>query len=89
MLIKLIGLTLIIFAGAKWFIPMALRDAAKTKNRDLFLLLTLFICMGTTFATSLIGIGPELGAFIAGLLISNTEYSHQTLGYMQPFKMCL
>lgn len=86
LLIKLIGLTLIIFAGAKWFIPMALRDAAKTKNRDLFLLLTLFICMGTTFATSLIGIGSELGAFIAGLLISNTEYSHQTLGYVQPFQ---
>ena len=81
-----IGLAILIFVGAKWFIPLALRDAAKTKNRDLFLLLTLFICMGTTFATSLIGIGPELGAFIAGLLISNTEYSHQTLGYIQPFE---
>lgn len=86
LLVKFIGLGLIIITGAKWFIPLALRDAAKTKNRDLFLLLTLFICMGTTFATSLIGIGPELGAFIAGLLISNTEYSHQTLGYVQPFQ---
>ena len=86
LIVKVVGLILIIFVGAKWFIPLALRDAAKTKNRDLFLLLTLFICMGTTFATSLIGIGPELGAFIAGLLISNTEYSHQTLGYVQPFE---
>jgi len=86
LVIKAVGLGLIIFAGAKWFIPLSLRDAARTKNRDLFLLLTLFICMGTTFATSLIGIGPELGAFIAGLLISNTEYSHQTLGYIQPFQ---
>jgi len=85
-IIKFIGLGAILYAGAKWFIPLALRDAAKTKNRDLFLLLTLFICIGTTFATSLIGIGPELGAFIAGLLISNTEYSHQTLGYIQPFQ---
>ncbi|WP_407375344.1 cation:proton antiporter [Methanobrevibacter sp.] len=84
--VKFIGLVLLIIIGAKWFIPLALRDAAKTKNRDLFLLLTLFICMGTTFATSLIGIGPELGAFIAGLLISNTEYSHQTFGYIQPFQ---
>ncbi len=86
LLLKAIGIGVLIFVGAKWFIPLALRDAAKTKNRDLFLLLTLFICMGTTFATSLIGIGPELGAFIAGLLISNTEYSHQTLGYIQPFQ---
>jgi CPA2 family monovalent cation:H+ antiporter-2 len=86
LIIKFLGLGVLIFIGAEWFIPLALRDAAKTKNRDLFLLLTLFICMGTTFATSLIGIGPELGAFIAGLLISNTEYSHQTLGYIQPFQ---
>ena len=86
LLIKLIGIVILIVIGAKWFIPLALKDAAKTKNRDLFMLLTLFICMGTTFATSLIGIGPELGAFLAGLLISNTEYSHQTLGYIQPFQ---
>ena len=86
LIIKFVGLGILIFIGARWFIPLALKDAAKTKNRDLFLLLTLFICMGTTFATSLIGIGPELGAFIAGLLISNTEYSHQTLGYIQPFQ---
>ena len=86
LLIKLIGVAILIVIGAKWFIPLALKDAAKTKNRDLFMLLTLFICMGTTFATSLIGIGPELGAFLAGLLISNTEYSHQTLGYIQPFQ---
>lgn len=85
-ILKFVGLGILILIGAKWFIPLALRDAAKTKNRDLFMLLTLFICMGTTFATSLIGIGPELGAFIAGLLISNTEYSHQTLGYIQPFQ---
>ena len=86
LILKIIGLGILIYIGANWFIPLALRDAAKTKNRDLFLLLTLFICMGTTFATSLVGIGPELGAFLAGLLISNTEYSHQTLGYIQPFQ---
>ena len=86
LIVKCVGLVVMLYVGAKWFIPLALRDAAKTKNRDLFLLLTLFICMGTTFGTSLIGIGPELGAFIAGLLISNTEYSHQTLGYIQPFQ---
>ena len=86
LIVTIVGLAILIFVGAKWFIPLALKDAARTKNRDLFLLLTLFICMGTTFATSLIGIGPELGAFIAGLLISNTEYSHQTLGYIQPFQ---
>ena len=86
LIFKVAVIAILILVGAKWFIPLALRDAAKTKNRDLFMLLILFICIGSTFATTLIGIGPELGAFIAGLLISNTEYSHQTLGYVQPFQ---
>jgi CPA2 family monovalent cation:H+ antiporter-2 len=85
-LMKLVILSVIIIAGALWIVPKALHEAAHTKNRDLYMLLVLFICLGTTFATSAIGISPELGAFIAGLIISNTEYSHQTLGYIQPFQ---
>ena len=79
-------LAVIILAGSLWIVPKALYEAARTKNRDLYMLLVLFICLGTTYATSAIGISPELGAFIAGLIISHTEYSHQTLGYIQPFQ---
>ncbi len=85
-LIQVAALSLIIFAGSFWIVPKALHEAARTKNRDLYMLLVLFICLGTTYATSFVGISPELGAFIAGLIISNTEYSHQTLGYIQPFQ---
>ena len=80
------GLSIVIVAGAFWIVPKALHEAARTKNRDLYMLLILFFCLGTTYATSAIGISPELGAFLAGLIISNTEYSHQTLGYIQPFQ---
>lgn len=83
---ELVILAVILIAGAFWIVPKALHEAAHTKNRDLYMLLVLFICLGTTFATSYLGISPELGAFIAGLIISNTEYSHQTLGYIQPFQ---
>ena len=86
MIMKLVLLAVIILAGALWIVPKALHEAARTKNRDLYMLLVLFICLGTTYATSSIGISPELGAFLAGLIISNTEYSHQTLGYIQPFQ---
>lgn len=83
---KLIALLIIIIVVGLYLVPKALKEAAKTKNRDLFMLLVLFICLGTTFGTSAIGISPELGAFIAGLIISNTDYAHQTLGYIQPFQ---
>ena len=83
---KLALLVVIIVVVGLYLVPRALKEAAKTKNRDLFMLLVLFICLGTTFGTSAIGISPELGAFIAGLIISNTDYAHQTLGYIQPFQ---
>lgn len=86
LLISVVGLIIIIAVGGIWAVPKALEEAASTKNRDLFMLLILFICLGTTYVTTRLGIGPELGAFIAGLIISNTEYSHQTLGYIQPFQ---
>ncbi|MBR3213274.1 MAG: cation:proton antiporter [Methanosphaera sp.] len=85
-LTKLIALALIIVVVGWFVVPRALKEAAKTKNRDLYMLLVLFICIGTTFGTTAIGISPELGAFIAGLIISNTDYAHQTLGYIQPFQ---
>lgn len=85
-LVKLVGLALLIIILGLYIVPRSLKEAAKTKNRDLYMLLILFICLGTTFATSAIGISPELGAFIAGLIISNTDYAHQTLGYIQPFQ---
>ncbi|RAP47218.1 MAG: hypothetical protein BZ135_02585 [Methanosphaera sp. rholeuAM6] len=85
-IMQLVSLIVLIVAGSFIIVPKALHEAARTKNRDLYMLLVLFICLGTTYATSVIGISPELGAFVAGLLISNTEYSHQTLGYIQPFQ---
>lgn len=85
-ILRVIILLVIIIVAAVWIVPWALKEASRTKNRDLYMLLVLFICLGTTFSTSLLGISPELGAFIAGLIISNTDYAHQTLGYVQPFQ---
>ncbi len=79
-------LALVIIIGGIYVVPRVLHSAAETKNRDLFMLLILFICLGTTYATESVGISAELGAFIAGLIISNTDYDHQTLGYVQPFQ---
>lgn len=85
-IINVMLLVIVLYVCAKWIIPKILHIASYTKNRDLFILITLVVCLGTTYATSLVGISPELGAFIAGLMISKTEFSHQTLGYVEPFQ---
>ncbi len=83
---KLFIVSLVLIISGKWIIPKVLQIAAHTKNKDIFILSTLFICLGTTYATSVVGISPELGAFLAGLIISRTEFNHQTLGYVEPFQ---
>ncbi|MCD7781100.1 MAG: cation:proton antiporter [Methanosphaera sp.] len=85
-IVQIVGLAIILILGSNYVVPAVLEQASKTKNRDLFMLIILLLCFGITYATSTVGISEELGAFIAGLMISNTDYSHQALGYMQPFQ---
>jgi monovalent cation:H+ antiporter-2, CPA2 family len=83
-----LGMGLIAFTiiSTRWLVPELLHYIARFKRRDLFLLTIIVICFGITWATSQLGLSPALGAFLAGLIISNTEYSHQALGNVLPFQ---
>jgi monovalent cation:H+ antiporter-2, CPA2 family len=52
---------------------------ARTQNQELFLLVTLAISLGTAAVTQMVGLSLALGAFLAGLIISASEYAHETL----------
>ena len=60
-------------------IPPLLTRVAKTQNAELFLLVALSIGIGTAAVTQLAGLSLALGAFLAGLIISGSEYGHETL----------
>lgn len=60
-------------------IPPLLTRIAKTQNAELFLLVALSIGIGTAAVTQLAGLSLALGAFLAGLIISGSEYGHETL----------
>ncbi|MHC9061483.1 cation:proton antiporter [Nitrospira sp. CMX1] len=66
------------YLGAK-VIPPIMTHIARTQNHELFLLVTLAISLGTAAVTQLIGLSLALGAFLAGLIISASEYGHETL----------
>ena len=87
LILLLEGGVLLIFTiiAAKWLVPYLLNHVAQLKNRELFLLTIILICFGITWLTTLIGLSPALGAFIAGLIISNTKYAHQALGNVLSF----
>lgn len=80
-------LFLILAAGmAIYLVPWFLNQVAKTKRREAFVLSIILLCLGTATATSHFGLSMALGAFIAGLIISESRYNYQALGEILPFR---
>jgi monovalent cation:H+ antiporter-2, CPA2 family len=66
------------YVGTK-VIPPIMTQVARTQNQELFLLITLAISLGTAAVTQMVGLSLALGAFLAGLIISASDYGHETL----------
>jgi len=86
LLAKGICIILFVIVSAKWIVPQVLYQIARTRNPELFLLSVVVICFGVAWLTSWAGLSLALGAFLAGLIISESEYSHQALGNILPFR---
>jgi len=85
-LLKTMGLIIFVYVSAKWLVPRLLYHIAGTRSRELFLLSILVICFGFAWLTSTLGLSLALGAFLAGLIISESEYGIQTMGNIIPFR---
>ncbi|MDP6037142.1 MAG: cation:proton antiporter, partial [Candidatus Latescibacteria bacterium] len=83
---KGIGIILLVMISAKWIVPRVLYQIARTRNQEVFLLSVVVIGLGVAWLTSMAGLSLALGAFLAGLIISESEYSHQALGNILPFR---
>jgi monovalent cation:H+ antiporter-2, CPA2 family len=70
----------------RFVIPQALRRVSLTRSRELFTLSVIALCAGIAWLASLFGLSLALGAFVAGLLVSDTIYSHKILADVLPFK---
>lgn len=66
--------------------PKLLFLVAKSKSNELFLLTILVVCLSVAWLTSMAGLSLSLGAFLAGLIISESEYSHEAFGTIIPFR---
>ena len=73
--------------GAAWYVvPKMLDHIVRSRSRELFLLTIIVLCLGIAWLTSLGGLSLALGAFIAGLVISESEFSHQAMAEVLPFR---
>lgn len=85
-LIKALLLPILVVLAARRVLPWLLRQVALLRNRELFILFIIFICLGTAWLTSGAGLSLALGAFIAGLVISESEFSHQIVADILPLR---
>ena len=86
LMLKTAGIMIFLWFGTKWLMPKVLHLIAMTRSHELFLMSLLLICLAVAMLTHELGMSLAFGAFLAGLMISDTEYSHSAFGNLIPFK---
>ncbi len=75
-----------ILVFGKYILPRLMLSVVRTKSRELMLMTTLGLCLAIALLTASVGLSLSLGAFIAGLLLAESEYSLSVMENVLPFK---
>lgn len=86
LLLKTVIIIVLVVLCSKYVIPFVFYNIAKNKSHDFFLLSVVTICFFIAWSSSQAGLSLGLGAFLAGLIISESEYSLRALGSVFPFR---
>jgi CPA2 family monovalent cation:H+ antiporter-2 len=75
-----------VYVAARQAVPFLLHQVIRLRNREMFFLLVVLLCLGTAWVTYSLGLSLALGAFLAGLIIAESEYSHHIVAEITPFR---
>ena len=75
-----------VLAVGRLVVPRILHEVVRLRNRELFLMTIVLACLGTAAITAQAGLSLALGAFLAGLVLSESEYGHQAFTEVLPFR---
>jgi CPA2 family monovalent cation:H+ antiporter-2 len=84
---RAIGVVVVILVLARRVMPRMLDVVARTCSQEVFLLVVMAVAIGTAYFSSLAGVSVSLGAFLAGLLVSESRYNVQALGEIVPLQI--
>ncbi len=76
----------LIILSARYLMPKILYHLARLRIREAFTVGVILLLLGTAYLTNLLGLSFAIGAFIAGLILSESDYSHQAAADILPFK---
>jgi CPA2 family monovalent cation:H+ antiporter-2 len=86
LLAKSLAIVVIVILGTRWIVPALLHRVAVLRGRELFLIAVVLLGLGVAWFTLALGLSLALGAFIAGLIVSESEFSETVLGNIIPFR---
>jgi CPA2 family monovalent cation:H+ antiporter-2 len=85
LLAKMLFLLVLVFIMGRFVVPKLLRAAIKGRGNELFILTIVVICFAAAYTTQAMGLSLALGAFFAGLIISETDHAYHATGIVLPF----
>ncbi len=85
-LLKGILAILVIFLIGRWLLRPLFRIIEKTHAIELFTMMVLLVTLASAWLTNLMGLSYALGAFLAGLMLAETEYRHEIANEIRPFR---
>jgi CPA2 family monovalent cation:H+ antiporter-2 len=75
-----------VFLVARYLMPRFVNAVIRSGVRELYVMMAVAVCLGASLATKTLGLSAALGAFLAGILVSESEYAHQIIGEILPFR---
>jgi CPA2 family monovalent cation:H+ antiporter-2 len=85
-LLKAAGFVTLTLLLATWGVPALLDRVARTGSQELFLLVVVCVCLAAGYLAQLAGLSLELGAFLAGLMMSESDYAHEVFNQVRPLR---
>lgn len=85
-LLKGVGFTVFLIVISRFGLPQMLDAVAKSRSRELFTVTVIGLCAAVALLSGVLGLSPALGAFAAGVVVSESIYSHRVLSDILPFK---
>jgi CPA2 family monovalent cation:H+ antiporter-2 len=76
----------LVFVAARYLMPRLFHTLVRTKVREVLILGALLVCLGMSWLTESLQFSLALGAFLAGIIISESEYSHQVVADIAPLR---
>ncbi|RPI24440.1 MAG: sodium:proton exchanger, partial [Acidobacteria bacterium] len=86
LLVKAFGVVVVTVAVARYVFPPVLEIIVGTRSKELFVISSVFTFLAIAWVTSSFGFSLALGAFLAGLILSESEYSYQIFADMRPVR---